>query len=152
MEILNLIFSGPGATIAVCLTVLVTFILLIKFSERFEGLNLGYKGLRIELPKPLAPEPPVSVEITETPIQGVVKSNETSEASEYPLIDLFKAVDAQDRKAIDLAFNKLRENPPFGFNTHQLEMFRLNQLLMAGFLDELYHFHIKVTWLCRGMK
>ena len=133
MDILPLIFSGPGATIFICITILILVAIYLRFTDKFRGLSLGYKEFKVETPKLLeaVEEPPVEV------IQGPTAGAEPKplEARRPPFQALFDAVERQDRAAIEAAIDEMREDPPFGYSPQELEAFKFSELLSAGFTD-----------------
>jgi tetratricopeptide (TPR) repeat protein len=133
MEILALIFSGPGATISVCVTVLILVGTYLLFSEKFRGLSVGYKEFKVETPKLPASGIEAPAEVIQDPKEGV--EPKTLDASNPPFLALFDAVERQDRAGIEAAIEKMRDDPPFGFKVQELEALKFSELLNAGFTD-----------------
>jgi tetratricopeptide (TPR) repeat protein len=135
MNILTLIFSGPGATIVVCLTVLAVATLYLAFPKRFGGLSFGYKEFKLETPEAQKPQTQASVEVIEDS-RSVVKNPKAADEEDSFTI-LFRAVAKQDRKEINAACEKLKGHPIFSNDSQRFEAFKFNQLLDAGFMDAL---------------
>lgn len=49
-HLLSLIFSGPGATIVVCATLLIMLAVLVAIPHRLPAFNFGFKDYRFEIP------------------------------------------------------------------------------------------------------
>jgi hypothetical protein len=90
----------------------VLVVVYVTFRERFTGLTVGYKDLKVETPKPSLPEPAASEKIVENPTADVDKKK-TEELDTPPLLALLDAVDEQNRAGIEAAYEKLKDNPPF---------------------------------------
>jgi tetratricopeptide (TPR) repeat protein len=136
MEFWQLVFSGPGATICVCVTVLVLAVIYLIFNDKFRGLSVGYKEFKVETPKSptVSPETPIEV-IRDS--KDLAETTESSKTDRPPLLALFDAADKQDREGIEVAIEQMRDDPPFGINPQELEAFKFNELLGAGFADAL---------------
>jgi hypothetical protein len=61
LEILKLVFSFPGATFAICGTIIAVLLIYVRNDSRFRGVNVAYKDLlKLELPQNV-PLPPVQI-------------------------------------------------------------------------------------------
>ena len=136
MEILQLIFSGPGATIIICVTVLILALIYVLFNDKFRGLSLGFKEFKVETPKAPTPTNDTAVEVIQNP-RDDTQSKDSTDTSRPPLMALFEASAKQDRAGIEAAIEKMRAQPPFGIGVQELDAFKYNELLGAGFLDAL---------------
>lgn len=134
---LTLIFSPSGATIVVCLTIILLAILFIVFHRRFRGIIFGYKDVRIEVPREEI-STLIEAERDEKFSKIAVEEPKKQETTkEFPIISLFDAVSEQSREGIEKAVEELRKDPPFGFTLRELEIYKWYQLVRAGFHDAL---------------
>jgi hypothetical protein len=142
MEVLKIIFSGPGAVFAVCATVLTILCVYLRNPQHFRGLILGYKDIKVELPKDVpsgsAPgTPPPEVVVESTPSGARNPELGASEIEGPPELALADALKARDRDAIEAAIAKIRTSSLSHFTPDQFETYKLEQLLGAGFVDAL---------------
>jgi hypothetical protein len=144
-NLLSLIFSTAGATIFICVTVIMVSIVIYLLSRRYPKISLQYKDSKLELrrddfrveTKPseigasASPsEKPALVEKEAVePISVVIEE----EKPRPGIFDLAPAVERQDITRINEIFDEFKINPPFGGDTpYELEVWRNSELLRAG--------------------
>lgn len=141
MAILSLIFSVPGATIFVATCVLIALILFLCFTEKFRGLTASYKNIKLRIPSAKPEMKPTPLEVIENPpakISSLTSDpapSENAADNQPPILKLFDAVEERNREAIEKIIEELKQNPPFGFSSSELDVFGLYQLVRAGFSD-----------------
>ena len=134
MEFLQLLFSGAGATIIVCLTILTLVGVFLRWPERFSGLSFGWKDAKLEIPKaPQPATPKATFEVAEAPGPKAV----TSKEGVRPYIRLMEATESRDRPAIETAIAEMRKDHPAWLPETEVGAFGYYMLLKAGFTDVL---------------
>jgi tetratricopeptide (TPR) repeat protein len=147
-HLLSLIFSGPGATIVVCATLLIMLAVLVAIPHRLPAFNFGFKDYRFEIPPKTGAPSLDSAQLptlpTDAPTIGASNKAEgddkkNTETEKYAWVDkLVEATRNQDKQAIEKIFDDFRINPPFKDHTDiQREVWKHSELLRAGFLESI---------------
>lgn len=141
----HLVFSAPGATIAICITVIVVAAIIYRLSRRFPQISLQYGNSKLELKR----EPiPIENEFLEAGVASnpsitagldkeaarAISSADASDDSGLRYFDLQKAIEAQDRQRIEEIFDSFKSKP-ISYAPYGLEVWRNVELLRAGFAD-----------------
>jgi len=145
-DFLSLLFSPAGAAICVCVTIIFVAAIVFLLSRRFPQITLQYKDSKIELRRQDAHTETDEESATVSPSQssslaskesaGALGAPGSAEKPPSTIFDLFKAVERQDRGAIEKIFKDFETTPPFGGDLpYELTVWRNLQLLEAGFDD-----------------
>jgi tetratricopeptide (TPR) repeat protein len=138
----QLVFSAPGATIAVCMTIIAVTIVIFLLSRRFPQISLQYGSSKLELKRGLVV---VDSDVAQTglasnrsvTVGGVKEATggaDSADDSDYGIFSLEKAVQAQDRAKIEKIFERFKIKP-IGYAPYELEVWKNSDLLRAGFAD-----------------
>lgn len=140
----QLLFSGSGATIAVCITIIIVAIVVYLLSRRFPQISLQYGSSKFELRRE---QPTIEAKVAQTavgselpaPITGVEKDvagvlpaigSEEDFGKQY--FELRKAVEKQDRSQIYKIFETFK-GKQVSYAPYTLEVWKYAELLRAGF-------------------
>ncbi|HML07388.1 MAG TPA: tetratricopeptide repeat protein [Xanthobacteraceae bacterium] len=139
----QLAFSAPGATIAICVAIVVVAVIVYLLSRRFPQISLQYGSSKLELRRDLIPtdtkptqigvasDLPIATE-AEKGAASAITGADSQEGKRY--FALTEAVEKQDRPQIEKIFESFRLRP-IGYAPYQLEVWENVELLRAGFAD-----------------
>lgn len=142
---LQLVFSASGATIAVCVAIVVVAVIIFLLSRRFPQISLQYGSSKLELKRDsiateaqheragVASDIPTTIG-TEKEAAAVLAGVDSQDDFGNRHYELMKAVENQDRSQIEKVFDSLKIKP-IGYAPYQLDVWKNAELLRAGFAD-----------------